>query len=463
MISIPNLFLAASLLWDALCISLSFIAAFWIRFHSGWMAVDDGVYHLQSYLSFLAELLVVYLLVFKYWGLYRVRRGVSGADELSRIIQAAFVASVLVAATTFLAHTLLFSRLVIALTGILAILSTWVGRRLLRRFQIRLRRKGILFLTRLLIVGTGESSKSMIRRLRGNPGLGFIVVGVVAEGKGLREVEGIRVVGRLSEFRKIIARVEPNEVLFALPSKHLPKLEPLLVEIQGTPVKYRIVSDLFGLVTNPMEADELLGVPVFEMKEAPLNNGWNRFLKRTFDLVAGFPGFIVALPVMAFCAVGVKLTSPGPILFKQRRVGRDGKVFNIYKFRSMRIGSETAAFTRQNDPRRTAFGVFLRRTSLDELPQLYNVLQGRMSLVGPRPEIPALVAKFEKTVPRYFERHQVKSGITGWAQVHGLRGNTSLDERVKFDIYYIENWSLWLDVTILFRTVLDILEHRHAY
>jgi lipopolysaccharide/colanic/teichoic acid biosynthesis glycosyltransferase len=129
----------------------------------------------------------------------------------------------------------------------------------------------------------------------------------------------------------------------------------------------------------------------------------------------------------------------------------------------MRIGSETAAFTRQNDPRRTAFGVFLRRTSLDELPQLYNVLQGRMSLVGPRPEIPALVAKFEKTVPRYFERHQVKSGITGWAQVHGLRGNTSLDERVKFDIYYIENWSLWLDVTILFRTVLDILEHRHAY
>jgi Undecaprenyl-phosphate glucose phosphotransferase len=303
----------------------------------------------------------------------------------------------------------------------------------------------------------------MIRRLKGHPALGYSVVGVVSEEKGIREVEGIRVVGRISEFRKLIARVKPNEVLFALPAKYLPKLEPLLVEIQGTKVKYRIVSDLFGLVTNPMEADELLGVPIFEMKEAPLNSGWNRFLKRTFDLVAGFPGIIVALPLMAFCAVGVKLTSPGPILFKQRRVGRDGKVFNIYKFRSMRVGSETAAFTQQNDPRRTAFGTFLRKTSLDELPQLYNVLQGRMSLVGPRPEIPALVAKFEKTVPRYFERHQVKSGITGWAQVHGLRGNTSLDERVKFDIYYIENWSLWLDVTILVRTVLDVLEHRHAY
>jgi len=177
----------------------------------------------------------------------------------------------------------------------------------------------------------------------------------------------------------------------------------------------------------------------------------------------GFLAFLVALPVMAFCALGVRLTSPGPILFKQRRVGRDGRVFNMYKFRSMRVGSETAAFTQANDPRRTSFGTFLRKTSFDELPQLYNVLQGRMSLVGPRPEVPALVAKFEKTVPRYFERHQVKSGITGWAQVHGLRGNTSLEERVKFDIYYIENWSLWLDVTIMVRTVLDVLEHRHAY
>jgi exopolysaccharide biosynthesis polyprenyl glycosylphosphotransferase len=212
-----------------------------------------------------------------------------------------------------------------------------------------------------------------------------------------------------------------------------------------------------------VEADELLGVPVFEMKEAPLNSRWNCFLKRAFDLVVGFPAFLVALPVMGFCAVGVRLTSAGPVLFKQRRVGRDGRVFNMYKFRSMRVGTETAAFTQADDPRRTSFGTFLRKTSLDELPQLYNVLQGRMSLVGPRPEVPALVAKFEKTVPRYFERHQVKSGITGWAQVHGLRGNTSLEERVKFDIYYIENWSLWLDVTILVRTLLDVLEHRHAY
>jgi Undecaprenyl-phosphate glucose phosphotransferase len=373
------------------------------------------------------------------------------------------LASLLVAAATFMAHTLLFSRLVILFTMVLASFSTWVGRRILRRLQIRLRRNGVLTLTRLLIVGTGESAKSMIRRLRDNPGLGYQVVGVISEGKAAHDIEAVRVVGQLANFRKLVARTKPDEVLFALPATYLARLEPLLMELQDTPVKYRIVSDLFGLITNPVEADELLGVPVFEMKEAPLNSGWNCFLKRVFDLLAAAPIFILSIPVMAVCAVGIKMTSPGPILFKQRRVGRDGNVFNMYKFRSMRVGSETAAFTQQNDPRRTSFGTFLRKTSLDELPQLYNVLQGRMSLVGPRPEVPLLVEKFKKTVPRYFERHQVKSGITGWAQVHGLRGNTSLEERVKFDIYYIENWSLWLDVTILVRTVLDVLEHRHAY
>jgi Undecaprenyl-phosphate glucose phosphotransferase len=460
MISVPNLFLVSSLLLDAFFVSVSFLAAFWVRFRSGWLPVD-GDYRLEHYLPFLAGLVVVYLLVFKYWGLYRVRRGVSGADELSRIIPAVAVATLLVGAATFLAHVLLFSRLVVLFTGVFAALSTWVARRFLRRLQIRLRRSGVLSLTRLLVVGSGASAKSMIRRLRDNPGLGYALVGVVAEKSGAREVEGVKVVGTLPGLRKLIARMEPNEVLFALPAGYLTRLEPLLVELQDTPVRYRIVSDLFGVITNPVETDELLGVPVFEMKEAPLNSRWNCFLKRSSTWSWG-SRVRVGPPVMALCAVGVRLSSPGPILFKQRRVGRDGRASICTS--SARCGGERdGAFTQKNDPRRTAFGTLLRRTSLDELPQLYNVLQGRMSLVGPRPEVPALVAKFEKTVPRYFERHQVKSGITGWAQVHGLRGNTSIEERVRFDIYYIENWSLWLDVTILFRTVLDILEHRHAY
>jgi exopolysaccharide biosynthesis polyprenyl glycosylphosphotransferase len=199
------------------------------------------------------------------------------------------------------------------------------------------------------------------------------------------------------------------------------------------------------------------------MKEAPLSAWYNRVIKRAFDFVLSLIGIIVLSPVWIAIAIGVKLSSKGPILFHQKRVGRDGRVFHMRKFRTMKTGSETVAFTAQNDPRVTPFGAFLRKTSLDEIPQLLNVLTGRMSLVGPRPEVPGLVEKFEKEIPRYFERHQVKSGITGWAQVNGLRGNTSLHERVKYDIYYIENWSLLFDIKIILRTLLDILEHEHAY
>ncbi|HTA76144.1 MAG TPA: exopolysaccharide biosynthesis polyprenyl glycosylphosphotransferase, partial [bacterium] len=186
---------------------------------------------------------------------------------------------------------------------------------------------------------------------------------------------------------------------------------------------------------------------------------------RLFDFSAALIGVVLltVVPVLPLLALGVKLSSRGPIFFRQKRVGRDGKHFSMLKFRSMAAGTETVAFTAKNDPRVTKFGSFIRKTSLDELPQIFNVLMGDMSLVGPRPEVPGLVEKFEKEIPRYFERHQVKSGITGWAQVNGFRGNTSLHERIKYDIYYIENWSLGLDVKIIIRTVLDILEHEHAY
>jgi Undecaprenyl-phosphate glucose phosphotransferase len=276
-------------------------------------------------------------------------------------------------------------------------------------------------------------------------------------------VEGYRVLGNLSQFPRLIQTHEPEEIIFALPASAHGKLIPLLVTLQDTPIKYKIVSDLFGIITNPMESDVLLDMPVFEMKEAPLNQWHNNAIKRLFDFILSLTGLLIFSPLLIVLALGVKASSSGPVFFLQKRVGRDGKIFQMLKFRSMRAGTETLAFTARNDPRVTAFGAFIRKTSLDELPQLLNVLAGQMSLVGPRPEVPGLVEKFAKEIPRYFERHQVKSGITGWAQVNGLRGNTSLHERVKYDIYYIENWSLLLDIKIIIRTILDILEHPHAY
>ena len=459
---IPSIFSVASFCLDGIAVAASFISANWIRFYSHWIPVGKGVTGYPHYRSFLLAVVLVHWIVFKYVGLYRKRRGISGVDEFSKIIQSVFIAAVLIAASTFLIQFFTFSRLVVFLAAFLAAVFVWLERILLRRIQIVLRRRGI-GTTRILVVGTGETARLLLRRLQQNPGLGYRVAGLISEGKSPRFVEGYRVLGHLSQFSRLLQTQEPEEVIFALPASAHGKLIPMLVTLQDTPVKYKIVSDLFGIITQPLESDVLLDMPVFEMKEAPLNQWHNRAMKRLFDFIFSSAGLLALSPLLALLALGVKISSPGPVFFRQKRVGRDGQIFSMLKFRSMKTGTETVAFTAQKDPRVTAWGAVLRKTSLDELPQLLNVLAGQMSLVGPRPEVPGLVEKFEKEIPRYFERHQVKSGITGWAQVNGLRGNTSLHERVKYDIYYIENWSLLLDVKIIIRTVLDILEHKHAY
>ena len=462
-IHIRSLFSLISFFLDGLMVAISFMGANWIRFHSGWIQVWS-VTSYPHYRTFLASFILVYLVVFKYAGLYRQRRGLSSVDELSKVLQGVFIASIVLSALTFLTKFLAFSRLVIVFSGILITVTVWIGRTLLRRTQVYLRRRGI-GVTRVLIVGSGETARVLIQRLHKNPGLGYRVIGVVSESKSSGEVEGFKIVGILPHFSQLVKKLNPAEVIFALPATAHAQLIPMLVLLQNGQVKYKIVSDLFGLITHPLENDVLLDMPIFQMKEAPLNSWYNRLMKRLFDFSAALIGVVLltVVPVLPLLALGVKLSSRGPIFFRQKRVGRDGKHFSMLKFRSMAAGTETVAFTAKNDPRVTKFGSFIRKTSLDELPQIFNVLMGDMSLVGPRPEVPGLVEKFEKEIPRYFERHQVKSGITGWAQVNGFRGNTSLHERIKYDIYYIENWSLGLDVKIIIRTVLDILEHEHAY
>jgi len=456
-----SIFGSLSFLTDGLCVALSFHAANWVRFSSGWFETESPTLY-WSYSLFTLTVVTAHWLAFNYMGLYRKRRGLSTVDEFSKVLLGALVATVLVVLVSFLVKFLGFSRVVMAFSAVFSVLSVWVTRSTLRRVQLELRRRGI-GVTLVLVVGTGETARVLLQRLKGNPGLGYRVIGVVSEGRSSRSVEGYEVVGPLERFSGILSRCHPEEVIFALPASAHGRLIPMLVSLQDTGVRYKIVSDLFGLITRPVASDVLLNMPVFEMKEAPLNAWHNRALKRVFDVVWAVLGLALLSPFLLAIALGVRISSPGPILFRQKRVGRDGKVFEMLKFRSMRPGSETLAFTAKDDPRVTRLGSFLRRTSLDEIPQLFNVIKGEMSLVGPRPEVPGLVDKFEKEIPRYFERHQVKSGITGWAQVNGFRGNTSLLERVKYDIDYIENWSLGLDLRILLRTVLDILEHEHAY
>jgi exopolysaccharide biosynthesis polyprenyl glycosylphosphotransferase len=458
---IPSIFSAVSFVGDGLLVAGAFLLANWVRFSSGWLRVGS-VTPYSHFRIFLLFFVAVHLVIFKYVGLYRKRRGISGVDELSKVIRAVFLSSILISASTFLVQFFAFSRLVIGFSAVLVVIGVWLERTFLRRLQIFLRRRGY-GITRIFVVGAGETARVLIQRIQHNPGLGYRIIGLVSEGKSSGELEGFKIIGTLPQFLPLLKKHKPDEVIFALPASAHGQLIPMLVSLQDTQVKYKIVSDLFGLITSPLESDVLLDMPIFEMKEAPLSHWHNRVIKRAFDFSFALFGILVLSPVWILVCIGVKLSSPGPILFHQKRVGRDGRVFHMRKFRTMSVGTETVAFTAKNDPRVTQFGAFLRKTSLDEVPQLLNVVTGRMSLVGPRPEVPGLVEKFQKEIPRYFERHQVKSGITGWAQVNGLRGNTSLDERIKYDIYYIENWSLLFDIKIILRTVLDILEHEHAY
>lgn len=460
-IKVFSIFSAVSFVGDGLLVAGCFLLSNWIRFYSGWLKVG-AITPYPHYRSFLLFFVIVHLVLFKYVGLYRKRRGISGVDELSKVIRAVFLSSILISASTFLVQFFAFSRLVIGFSAVLVVVTVWLERTLLRRGQIILRRQGV-GVTRVLVVGTGETAKVLIQRITHNPGLGYRIIGLVSEGRSSGGVEGFKIVGALPQFTQVLAKQDPDEVIFALPSAAHGELIPMLVSLQDTKVKYKIVSDLFGIITSPLESDVLLDMPIFEMKEAPLGHWYNRVLKRAFDFTFALVGIVILSPLWVLVAIGVKLSSKGPVLFHQKRVGRDGRIFHMRKFRTMAVGTETVAFTAKNDPRVTPFGKLLRKSSLDELPQLLNVVTGRMSLVGPRPEVPGLVEKFRKEIPRYFERHQVKSGITGWAQVNGLRGNTSLEERIKYDIYYIENWSLMLDVKIILRTVLNIFEHEHAY
>jgi exopolysaccharide biosynthesis polyprenyl glycosylphosphotransferase len=451
---------------DALAISAAFLGAYALRF-SGWpIPVYHDVPSAHWYLLAWPAVLLVTLLSFQYAGLYLQRRSISGVEELSRLAQATTAAFLILLAATFFYRSESYSRVVVFYTWGFTVLLAACLRAVLRQVQATLRRRGV-GTARLVLAGLTPTTRLLAENIRRNPDLGYEILGVVSEDPVKRKTwENLRVLGDLKKITQIVARERADEVILALPATAHHRLEAVLMNAGDSPAAYKIVSDLFGIITNPLRADEISGIPLFALKEAPLARPLARVLKRAFDLVCVVPALMVLSPLLLVLALAVKATSRGPALFRQERVGRDNRTFIIYKFRTMRADAEKATgpvWAKKDDPRRTPIGAFLRRSSLDELPQLFNVLAGSMSLVGPRPERQHFVEQFQKTIPRYLERHRVKAGLTGWAQVHGLRGNTPVEERVKYDLWYVENWSLWLDLKIVLRTALEVFHHTDAY
>ncbi len=355
-----------------------------------------------------------------------------------------------------------------AATGIAWIVAT-VGieaeRHLVRSIAQRLHRRGIAPV-RTLLIGTGDTAQTIIDRVNDQPRLGHRIAGILSDDAAMwgKSINGIPVVGSTDELEQFIAEQRIDEVLIALPGATHQRIVDLIVRIPTDGVDVKVAPDLLQLMADGVSIDDLSGIPLVTVKQGSLR-GWNRIVKRALDVVFSTLVLIFMSPVLMLIALLVKITSRGPALYSQERIGYNGEHFQVLKFRSMRVDAEKhgPGWTRQNDDRRTPIGTFLRRFSLDELPQFINILFGDMSIVGPRPERPMYVEQFSQSIPRYMERHRERCGLTGWAQVNGLRGDTSIELRTRYDLYYVDNWSLMLDLRIIALTLLRLLRDDSAY
>ena len=444
---------------DLVIVAGCWLFAYGLRFH---VFGHGNIPPFRDYLLQLVPILAVWGVAFKTFNLYRPYRFGSRLSEWKDIGKASTVgALVLVAIMSFVFRGYDYSRAVILIFWIVSIAAAYLGRQAFREALRVARRRG--YNQRYaVVVGGGEPAAEIMRVLQKRRDVGIRVLGIL--GDKLDGTAGAPWLGAPEDIRAVLDTRPVDIVIIALPHAEYARLAGILNEIGDDPVTIHLVPDVFSVALRG-GVEEFETVPIIHLRESPLD-GWNRILKRVCDVALGTVALGLMLPVMLVIALAIRLGSPGAILYRQERMGIDGRRFGMLKFRTMGVDAEADTGPRwaiRDDPRRTRVGVFLRRTSLDELPQLLNVLRGDMSLVGPRPERPSFVEEFRRRVPRYMLRHKVKAGITGWAQINGWRGNTSIEERIKCDLYYIENWSMSLDLKILLQTLWLGFRNRNAY
>ncbi|HUX86623.1 MAG TPA: undecaprenyl-phosphate glucose phosphotransferase [Chloroflexota bacterium] len=450
---------------DVLAIVAAIWLAYYLRFGSGIIPYQE-FHPFHNYGTYLAFLCLATPIVFASNGLYRPRRSISWLDHSYAIFSSASVATAIgMVSTAVIWRDVDSSRLMVALAWVFMVVALVLGRLIVHLVQTDLRRRGI-GAERLLIVGTGEPAHLVLDRVRHAPHMGYRPVGFVGDSHDSSVINGLPVLGTLDNVAQIVHAHQIHDVVVAMPTLSQQRLLELVTQCTDEKVNIKVFPDLFQFMTSGVNTGDLDGLPLISVKDVALR-GWNLALKRAMDVIVSATVLVIFSPFMLLIAVLIKLTSPeGPVFFIQDRVGLDGRPFPVIKFRTMRPDAEKetgAVWATKGDPRRTPVGALLRRFSLDELPQLINVLVGDMSLVGPRPERPVFVEKFRQTIPRYFDRHREKAGLTGWAQVNGLRGNTSIEERTAYDIWYVENWTFWLDLKILLKTLFVVLFDRNAY
>lgn len=452
---------------DAFLITASLILSYLIKFYIFEKGPGIGTLPLRDYVELLIFIVPGYLLVYYYCGVYSPKRTVRRRYEVAGILQANTIGlAAFIIILYMIVREFNFSRSVMAIFYVLNIFLMTCARVMLRKGLQRIRRKGYN-LKHILLVGYSRAAEEYVDRILENPQWGYVVCGILDNHIPAGTLyKGVKVLGTIGNLEIILPENKLDEIAITLPLKDYDYLENTVAVCEKSGVHTKFIPDYNSLIPSKPYTEDLLGLPVINIRYVPLTNTGNILIKRCVDIIGALCGIIITSPIMLVCAVLVKLTSPGPVIFRQERVGLHNKPFQMFKFRSMELqtsGEEKKAWTVKNDPRVTKVGKFMRRTSIDELPQLFNILRGEMSLVGPRPERPLFVEKFKEEIPRYMVKHQVRPGLTGWAQVNGLRGDTSIRKRIDYDIYYIENWTLGFDIKIILMTFFTGFVNKNAY
>jgi Undecaprenyl-phosphate glucose phosphotransferase len=458
----PLFFTVSLVIVDAFMAGLAFYLGYQLRLRSDY----ENILPFSAYWSMAIVHVAAILIVFFFYRLYHRQRSLSYIDQFYAIFAAASVGTIIAIAfiSFFFKNQLDYPRLMMVYVWILTILFTSLGRAVQSRLQLTLQAWG-WGEQRVLIIGVGDVGRIVMQKIRRSPELGYRVVGFVDDTAQVKAVQNSPVLGTTDNIPELIDTEDIKEVIIAMPDASHHEILKIVSKCDQGKVSIKVFPDVFQIMASEVSIGDLGGLPLLTVRDTAMH-GWRLTVKRGVDIVGGALGLVLLSPIMMLLAILIKLESAGPVFFTQERMGLDGKQFMMLKFRSMRTDAEVETgpvWTTTDDNRRTRLGATIRRLSIDEFPQLINVLVGDMSLVGPRPERPVFVEQFKRSIPRYMDRHREKAGITGWAQINGLRGDTSIIERTKYDLWYIENWSLALDFRIMIRTLIQLFNDRNAY
>ena len=444
---------------DAFIIAVSYGLAWMIKFY------DDGVTMMNGmYIVGLICTIPMYLILYFFFNVYSPKRVQSIKEETGNIIKSNTAGLVIFILALYMLHQPHLSRQMMFIFYVINNAAEIIFRNLIRRILRNIRNRGFNQ-KHILLVGYSRAAEGYIDRIKLNPQWGYHIMGILDDNvEAGTKYRGEQVIGKISMLESILVENELDEIAITLGIAEYVKLESIVTTCEKSGVHTKFIPDYNNVIPTRPYTEDLLGLPVINIRHVPLNGSFNRFIKRLTDIVGSFLLIVLFSPLMLVVALAVRFSSKGPVIYKQVRVGLHNRNFVMYKFRSMKIDRcDELHFTTQNDDRTTRIGRFIRKFSLDELPQLFNVFKGDMSLVGPRPERPEFVEKFREQIPRYMIKHQVRPGMTGWAQINGYRGNTSIEKRIEYDLYYIENWTLGFDILILFQTLFKGFVNKNAY